>query len=202
MRKVVVSMKEFVLKSVRPVLMNLEKIKEQNDAVVYRELYDLGVIYQSSIQGNTVTVTRHDMEQYGITMEELHQHAMNNMFNDKPKILMFGEKKSRNEVTVDFPMVIITNCESYRGAAMILHPKVKELVAGLIGNQFYVIPSSVNETIAVPAEVIPNVIKLLDIVYEMNRKAITEIERLSDSVYFCDAAGDTFSMISAEWGYM
>lgn len=71
------------------------------------------------------------------------------------------------------------------GAGYILYPEVQEQAAQTLKSDFYVLPSSIHETIALPATKFDNsqAQDLKDMVIGINHE-LTREETLSDNVYY------------------
>jgi len=80
------------------------------------------------------------------------------------------------------PMWVITNAHKTFGAATICYPDALDNIENKLG-EFYILPSSVHECIAVPAEG-ADVEMLKAMVYDINRSQVSEDEWLSNHVYF------------------
>lgn len=82
---------------------------------------------------------------------------------------------------IDIPMYVLTNERKTFGAGAILYSGMKERLEDTIGEDFIVIPSSVHETIIVSGFLAGTSIS--DIIKEVNRTTISELEVLSDRPY-------------------
>lgn len=119
------------------------------------------------------------LKAWGVSQEELHEIAIENCKRTRPELL-----ESLN-VMVGFPdfgptTVVITNTKCMYGAACLFYPGVIERLAKTFNGDFVVLPSSVHEVIAVPAE---NVDDLIDMVRQINQAEVSPSDRLSDNVY-------------------
>lgn len=85
-----------------------------------------------------------------------------------------------------YPMYVITNREKYYGAVEMLFHENLDKVSEIFHDDLYILPSSINEVIAVPAKDC-NVEELADMVEVINREQIALEERLSNQVYFYDS---------------
>lgn len=87
----------------------------------------------------------------------------------------------------DCDMMVLSNIEGLRGAAVILCKKILKEAAGIVGGDFYILPSSVDEVFILPFKSVPNEEQLIDMVYEANSPVRGTDKYLSDNVYFYDA---------------
>ena len=92
-------------------------------------------------------------------------------------------------------MVYITNRKKLNGASALFYPGVMEHVGEMLKGDYYVIPSSIHEMIAVRAEgTDANVLRRM--LKKGNRELIEEGEWLSDDLYYYDAEKQEFRMIT------
>lgn len=82
---------------------------------------------------------------------------------------------------IDIPMYVLTNERKNFGAGAILYSGMKERLESVVGEDFIVIPSSVHETIIVPSFLTGA--SITDIIREVNRTTVSELEVLSDRPY-------------------
>ncbi len=80
------------------------------------------------------------------------------------------------------PMKVLTNDQSYYGASCILYPGVLENIRKDLGHDLYIIPSSVNEVIILPASTI-DAEHLNEMVKDVNSTVIPPDQILSDNIY-------------------
>ncbi len=85
------------------------------------------------------------------------------------------------------PMQVLTNAKRLYGAACILYPGMLEEIARGWRGGFYIIPSSVHETILVQDREPVSPEKLKSMVYEVNREELEPEDILTDSLYYYDA---------------
>ena len=86
------------------------------------------------------------------------------------------------------PMWVVTTNDTHYGAACLLSKECFKVLSERVGvNQFYILPSSVHEVIAVPKTIDFEISALLDMVREINETQVEPQERLGDAVYeLCD----------------
>lgn len=86
----------------------------------------------------------------------------------------------------DIPMYIITNKFKHFGASCLLFEDIMEEMHTILGKNFYILPSSVHELIAIPGEEDTDPIKLKNTVRDVNITQVLPEEYLADSVYYYD----------------
>ena len=97
-----------------------------------------------------------------------------------------------SSVTDHCPMYVLSNPTRLYGAAAILYPGLLEKYREELGCGFFVLPSSVHETILLPFHdgLKPEhsqIEELRDLVRQINEENVSPIERLTDSVYTYDS---------------
>lgn len=83
---------------------------------------------------------------------------------------------------IPIPMFVITNTKNINGAAAILYDDVLHELANNLESDLYLIPSSIHDIVAIPAEGDPD--ELSGMVADINKTQVCTQERLSDNVYF------------------
>ena len=193
-----------------PVLLSTKENREMLERVVSKQMLDMSVVYiaRGEIGGRCVgiKIDRRMLEIYGISAERLHKQAMENLMNDgyqfrdiyrfvveqgypEPEKLELEETGKAEKTEKAY---ILTNAVKLYGAAGILDRKLMREFAG--GKNYFILPSSVNETIFVPAgdgsgmEIYSGMVKMV------NEMDVDEEERLTDHAYFYDGAADEIRM--------
>jgi hypothetical protein len=175
--------KEYILNHVEYQLINAEQNIEMLKNVPNKRVLDLAVIYRvvcvdSSDDGmcSYVFENKH-LEQTNISIEELDEAALR---NTKEAGLVIKEFP---EILADaIPMYILTNPRKVNGAVVLLFNDFLAEVAEKLGGDIYLIPSSINELIAIPVSVIPPE-DLKNMIKNVNDTDVPDDEILSYSVY-------------------
>ena len=81
-------------------------------------------------------------------------------------------------------MYVHTNESGYLGAAVILYSDVLKKEYERLGENFYIIPSSIHEIIVVPESFGMNRIEMENMLRSINASDVREEEILSDYVYY------------------
>lgn len=179
-------------------LIHTERNAELLKGLPHREFLDLSLVYYVEIplsgsqeEGSALIRDGHT-RMWKVTEQELYDRAMENMEKtDKARILNMADifENMRGFLTEDLPeenfqMYILTNRKKWNGAVQMLNRKALEDAAALFGSDFYILPSSVHETILVPAEGRAGTAWVLArTVQEVNRTAVLPEEFLSSHVY-------------------
>lgn len=98
----------------------------------------------------------------------------------------------------DDPLYVLTNADKYFGAYALFYPNVQRHVADVLGSSFYVLPSSIHETILLPVTEPYSPYELQDMVKTVNRTIVDPKEVLSDAVYLYDNKTHTMSIAAME----
>lgn len=184
-------------------LINTEKNAELLKGMPHREFLDLSLVYCVTIffPGNTggicMRVMDRQMELWKVSEQDVFAQAMENMEKfDKASVVSMADIFEDMPVCIPeavikntFPMYILTNQRRFHGAVQMLNGKALEKAAILLGQDFFILPSSVHETILVPTEETAAIPKdLAAVVQEVNEKEVLEEEFLSGHVYRYRAA--------------
>lgn len=153
---------------------------------------------------STCTVLNHHMEAWNVGPDQLIKRALENMACKNPARLqtmmeILDELPGGNHMEEEeVPMYVLTNASNYWGAGCILYPGMLRACAEKIGNEFYLLPSSVHEMIFIPCDKVSEPEELVRIVREVNRTQVSLLDRLSDHIYKYDREANILSMLNIE----
>lgn len=178
-------------------LVNRSKNEEYLQDKPFIQIADLAVIYYISLKESdyghaSVIITDNMLSLYGISVEDLHSIALSNMRGKEAQFLTMAEvlRGLMPDVEdtfdhVDTTMYVLTNADKLNGAAMLLDIDTMDRIAEKIGTSYYILPSSVHETIIVPASITESssLENLAEMVIEINGTQVAPDEVLSDHVY-------------------
>lgn len=145
---------------------------------------------------SSAIVTGPLMKTYGITQDTLLKDAFCKSAQTLPPAFMplmgamFGDLEPRPLSELPDRLceaVILTNTEGIYGASSMFCPGVLKTLSEHFGGDMVILPSSIHEVILLPAEG-ADIGKLSGIVASVNRTEVPEEDRLTDSVYYYDAA--------------
>lgn len=162
----------------------------------YTPIADLAAVYYIGIGFSdygygSVIINNQILESYKISVEELHAIALQNMQKDKARLLPMtdiikGLLSDTSDISdfeqTNVPMFVLTNEEKINGASKLLDSITMDEVAKRIGTNFYILPSSIHETILVTATDC-SISELEKMVMEVNETEVAAEEILSDHVY-------------------
>lgn len=123
------------------------------------------------------TATKNTMEE-GISFTSI-SNAVTNLLSEAEDGLLVGEYLATRES----PLFVLTNRASVFGAVFMVLPQVMERIAEGMGEDVYVIPSSVHEGLVLPVSKAGDLALLRQLVYDVNRMGVPLADRLSDHVY-------------------
>ena len=191
----------------------------QNAPHMLRE--DLAITYHIAVSMDddagiaSTMVNNHLMNMYGITQEQLHEDAMKSSpilfpatvasMGEVMKRIMMADMKeagmdqeTMDALIQDMPMVedsimtVITNVQGINGAAAIFYPDQMDKIAERLGGDYFILPSSVHETLVVPDDGKMSFLELRSMVTEINATMVNPSERLTDEVYHYDYKDKVF----------
>lgn len=106
-------------------------------------------------------------------------HAITNLLSSMEGDLMLGEYLATRES----PLFVLTNHANVFGAVFMVLPQVMEEIADRMGEDVYVIPSSVHEGLVLPVSKAGDLAFLRQLICDVNMMQVPLEERLSDHVY-------------------
>lgn len=145
----------------------------------------------------------------GLTPEEVLQIGQQNVNNQEFKILsmndllqgMFGEDVPNME---EPKMLVITNdCKLHGSNVLLSDETLKKVYEQMEEQRYAIIPSSINEVIAIPVDESMNPADIRSLICEVNSTTVEPEEVLSDQLMMYDGnklslVGNTFEMESPE----
>lgn len=198
-----------------------EKNGEMLQKVPHQMREDLVITYHVAISMDEVgrgstTITNDMLKRYGISEEQLHADAMESspkimplhveaMKNvikqiiggdNKPLIQDKGFKAMEEVISEGLkegePMFVITNQQTMDGASAIFYPEVMKQLGECFQGDFFILPSSIHETIVLPDKGDFDYLSLKSIVQEINNNQVLEEEQLTNDVYHYDVKERVF----------
>lgn len=190
-------------------LCDTEKNKARLEGMVSTMQGDFAAVYYVKLfeteQGTgSVAVTPGLLENWGITKEQLHKDALAAGLSQTPMLcsmdnmvgsLLFGEepvnlleqKDGGDMEEPETPMYCLTNAGKMNGASLILNEEVMKSVGEVLGDDLYILPSSVHEVMLVPVSSQIELSQLQNMVAEINGSGEVPAEEiLSNKVQYFD----------------
>lgn len=158
------------------------------------------LVVEDLIEGHTsrIMITNEHMASMGCTLDELDAHAMANTLQqnsfeiDSIENVLRGilaempedvREVDYDEVTI--PMYVVSNRTKCDGAAVILYKDVLEKICDVVrSEEYYLLPSSRHEVLAIPVSFGKDVAALQQMVHEVNATQVPPEDLLSESVYY------------------
>lgn len=176
--------------------------------IPHKNIEDMSLVYRMQIDQNengtsSVLITNAMLENYGVTVDQLHQDAMDAAVINNPATF-----RSMQEVLSDLmgmpadlmppmdgPQMYVASVEnSLNGAGVIAYPDFMNQVAEQVGGDFFVLPSSVHEVLVVPDDGSIDRHDLESMVREVNASEVLPKDQLSDNVYHYDSQDQVFEL--------
>lgn len=164
--------------------------------------YRIRVMAEEEMTGSAV-VTNDMLQTWGITKEQLHQDTIQAESVRNPAglyrmddLLFASEQRNLLEAgeplhAGSLPIYVLTNQDKTDGAGVIVQDGILEKVGGLMGADFYMLPSSIHEVLILPDDGGMDIKELQKMVREVNATQVAPDEVLSDKVQYYDRAAKT-----------
>ncbi len=136
-----------------------------------------------------VLIKKGQLKSWGMSTEELYDQAARNTERLYPGEFrtmrsMIGDCRGCAGDTEKDMLYVLTNQFQSFGASAVLYEGALERIRQTLGEDFYVLPSSVHEMLILPASMSPGRDVIRSIVQEINETQLKAHEILSDEVYF------------------
>ena len=168
----------------------------------------------------SAVVTHDNLRMYGVSVEELHQVAVENSeklfpaytfdLNERMRQNFIDDMKRDGmpdemieEFLKEFPepgehaMTVVTNDVGVNGAAVVFYPGMLEKMAEINGGDVFILPSSVHEMIIVPDKGNFTPEYLTNTVADINATQVEPWDRLTNEAYHYDPIDKVFEKASA-----
>lgn len=171
--------------------------RERNHALLERiphlDFLDLSISFyyayhDDAIGDGSIQIYNTHLEMWGCGCEELLGYAQENT----PRLQPFQVRKMQDMLkscapdNVEIPMLVLTTLQMTYGASCIIYPHMLEQLSEQLGENFYMIPSSIHEILLLPEREGGDVESLLAMIREINRTQVEPEDILSDNLYFYD----------------
>ena len=189
--------------------------------IPFRMAADLAVTCHMMEKGedgkiSSAVIDRKIMQHYDITEEQLFSDAFSFAPRNLPPVIRSMEKvlegifhpeeepviflpfeEQVTKISLRDDMPVLTNTVGIHGAAVLFYPHVLEMIGEKMKGSFFILPSSVHETILLADDGLYRLPDLEQMVREINRTEIPPKDRLSDEVYYYDASERLFGKASS-----
>lgn len=188
--------RKFILDHVEYRLVNAERNAEKLKDIPGKKIADLVAIYRVVASTGedgmmSYVLTKVILDRSGISFEELDEAAKKNTEKSGFSVRtmsevmceLMGVNVGQEIEEPDGPqMYILTNARKLHGANIMLYKEYLEIAAEKMNGDFYIIPSSIHELIAVPVSA-QGLEQLREMVKEVNDNQLTPGEILGYEVY-------------------
>ena len=178
-------------------LVHAKKNEELLSTMPHIPYHDLAIVFFILFEVDnagtaTIPITNAFLDLWKTDTQSLYEIAQTNTPSllpaaFKPMRVVIDELLSRpgdDNVLEDDVMFILTNPLRSFGAACILYPGILEQIACQLGENFYILPSSIHEVIIIAESRSPSMGELCHLVKETNQTQVNIEEVLSDTVYY------------------
>ena len=192
-------------------LINTEKNRELLKDVPHIDFLDLSIIFQvmlpDDIYFETITIQNKHCKMWEIGIDELIFTARRNMQRLLPNVCrnleFFIEELTSESDSKDYfikdnnvsGILVLTNEKRINGASVMIDRNFLRECSDKMNDSFYILPSSVNELLAIPDNGHINTNELRDLVKTINDTEVDEEDVLSYSVYYFDMGNDRLSVL-------
>ena len=194
-------------------LINYQSNKELLEKIPHERVLDLAkvyyvTVYNKMIGSGTILIHNNHLKMWHITAMDLKAIATENTpklfpasIQNMGDVMQAIYEKMEQEPTVEEEELIkqcnicvATNQSNNLGAAVMCYPDLLKEYAERVERDLYILPSSLHEILLVIPKGKEDVVALKEMVYEVNRTQLAEVEILSDSVYYYNRARDTITI--------
>ena len=180
---------------------------------------DLAITYHVAVsmdeEGLSSMLIKNDLlKQYGITAEQLHEDAMKSSprimapevssmgaimeeLVEKDLVMMSPEEREMLQESIresaQMPtFFVVTNQQRIDGAGALFYPEVMDNLGELLGQDYFILPSSIHEMLVLPDNGEVSADELRMMVTEVNSTQVAPAERLTNDVYHFDTKDHVF----------
>ncbi len=182
----------FVKQYVQKKLLPMHRIDAERH--IWEPYLDLAIVYECRLEDEEglsagIRMEREHLKMWSVSMDDVKRAADKNM---QGKLTFLSMKDMMRKligtqpdwIREDQPLYVMSNeCNSY-GAAAITDPDYLKGVGEKLQCDYYILPSSVHECLAVPCSVSFDAEMLRRMVCEVNETQVPEGEVLGNCVYF------------------
>ncbi len=180
---------------------------------------DLAITYHVAVsmdeEGLSSMLIKNDLlKQYGITAEQLHEDVMKSSprimapevssmgammeeLVEKDLFMMSPEEREMLQESIKEsvqmpPFFVVTNQQRIDGAGALFYPEVMDNLGELLGQDYFILPSSIHEMLVLPDNGEVSADELRMMVTEVNATQVAPAERLTNDVYHFDTKDHIF----------
>lgn len=143
------------------------------------------VYCQESQEEEIRLVTNDDLKEWGVSRDALWEDALSQCEAEHPACLRSVRdilQQVPDPSSMD-PMYVLTNVQGVFGAAAVFYRGLLTSIGQVLGQDYYLLPSSVHELIVLPDIVESDPGELKKIVQYVNREVLRQQDYLGESIY-------------------
>lgn len=163
----------------------------------HKRVEDLAIVARYKVSDNASFIVKNDMlERLGMSKNEAVEYAIKNSIKEgytvKPMYEVINnlvgpiDNEMMGVMPPDPGMYIVSNDTVNGGAGIFVDRNLRAEVREIIGGDYYLLPSSIFETIAISKDMAQDYRMLETMVAEVNATQVAPTEVLSGSVYLVD----------------
>ncbi|MBR5931132.1 MAG: hypothetical protein IKZ95_03805 [Lachnospiraceae bacterium] len=173
-------------------------MEKEEDGTFCSTVVDYGLmewmeVREEQLFADAFTYSPHNLPPLIRPMESIID-AMLGLAEEPPPAMTLEEQMQGFCLREDMP--VLTNRENRNGAAVLFYPGVLELIGEQMGTDYFILPSSIHETILLPDDGTYRLAELEEMVVEINRSELLPKDYLSDSVYYFNRTRRIFGRAS------
>ena len=187
-------------------VINQEKNHQLLREIPWRPFLNLAVVYyylleQEELGAASILIRKEHLQRWGREEEELHKTAVHNMKILQPyqflsmTEMIYSMTGSEEILRERIPLYVLTNRERYYGAVWMTDPAVLWEIGERLGQDYYVLPSSIHECMVVPAQIQPGEEILKEMVREINATQVEPEEVLEDTIYYYNREKEMIQLV-------
>lgn len=191
-------------------VISLRNNEEMLKDVPYERFLDLAIVAYCKLErtdvGNaTILIHKSHVNMWQKTENEVICDAIDNTeklmkWDIKPMIEALEEYAKEKITDIDmndetlckFPMYVVTNTEKCNGSVFMVFKNVVDGFSKTMGGDFVLLPSSIHESILIPADSKTDMYELSNMVKEVNSTLVNKEEILSDRAYYYNSERGIF----------
>ncbi len=187
-------------------LVNYERNRELLTRIPHLPFFDLAIVFYLLLTDEilgTATVLIHNshLKLWNAGCSDLYRDARRNSVRLLPARLsrmsdVIRELSGEEEFfDMELPMYVLTNEVKALGAACILYEGILDRCAKTLGEDYYILPSSIHEVILVPSSAVQEPGELCRMVRDINETQVEDTEVLSDQAYLYSSESGQITLI-------
>lgn len=173
--------RDFILENVRLAAMNTEKNSERLNNIPSFSNMDISFIPRCLFADSSFVVNHSLLKNFGITEEEIFEHAKKNTAKDINIRSLFADFAPE---CGDLPIFTVTNEFSIFGAGILGCPEALDKIGDRMLGNYAIIPASLHQLIVMPADEVMDIEDVREMIQDVNSTGLKETDYLSDNLFF------------------